>query len=277
MRTAFVTIGARGDSFTPGVPHDAISDPHDGRHLRIEITVNLRSRACKPVTRLTVGRHRRDSRLRVMAAKTSGMTVWNCLEGALLQPECIAQVLRRLRHVLVVRVALRLICLMTNPAVGCRRLLFLAVPRNADEPRFSKRLVLAHYLEMSFVWKMNSKLADSIPPWPRCVSHVSETRKQESHCVARRNCDMAIRADCGCWSFAGKELWPVTIQTSRMGGKLSNVLESSIAFAHFLPVGGRKLVARITRQLLFCNVISMRKLCVIYARLLLCPVGRTPA
>ena len=166
---------------------------------------------------------------------------------------------------------------MTNPAVGCRLFLLLAFPPGAYEPWFSKGRVTRNYLEMSFVWKMNGKLADCIPPWPRSVSHVSETRKQESHCVARRYSNVAIRADCGCWSFARKELWPVTIQTRRMCGKFSNILECSIALADFLPVCSWKLVARVARQLLFCDVRSMRKLFVIYAGLWRCPRRGAPA
>src|SRR5688572_16806098 len=212
-----------------------------------------------------------------MASETSGMTVRNCFEGALLKPECIAEILRRLCFIFFARFALRLIRLMTNPAVGCRLFLLPAFPQGAYEPWFNKGRVTTNYLEMSFVWKMNSKLADRIPPWPRSVSHVSETRKQEPHCVARRYCNVAILADGGGWSFARKELLPVTIQTRRMGGKLSNVLESSVALTDFLPVCSWKLVARIARQLLFCDVSSMRKLCVIYAGLLLCPRRRTPA
>jgi len=195
-----------------------------------------------------------------MASETSGMTVRNCFEGALLQPECIAEILRRLCYIFFARIALRLIRLMTNPTVGWWLFLLPAFPRGTYESRCGKRRVTTDYLEMSFVWKMNSKLANGISPWPRSVGYVSETRKQESHSVARRYCNVAIRADCGCWSLARKELLPVTIQTRRMCGKLSNILESRIALADFLPVCSGKLVARITRQLLFCDVSSMRKL-----------------
>jgi hypothetical protein len=212
-----------------------------------------------------------------MATETCRVTVRNCFEGALLQPECIAESLRRFCHIFFARIALRLVRLVTNPTVGWWLFLLLAFPRGAYETWFSKGRCTTYYLEMSLVWKMNSKLADSIPSWPRSVSHVSETRKQESQSIARRYCNVAIRADCGCWSFTRKELLPVTIQTRRMCGELSNIRESSIALANFVRVCSWKFVACIARQLLVCDVRSMRKLFVIYARLLLCPRRGTPA
>ena len=58
MRTTFMTIGAGGESFAPGVQRDAITDSHRRRHAGIEVTGNSYSCVCKLVTRLTVGRDR---------------------------------------------------------------------------------------------------------------------------------------------------------------------------------------------------------------------------
>ena len=90
MRTTLVTISARRDSFTPGAQDEVILDTHYRGQSGIEVSVNLHRRIRQLMARLTVGRDRGNSRLRVMASETPGMTIWNCLEGALLQPECIA-------------------------------------------------------------------------------------------------------------------------------------------------------------------------------------------
>jgi len=89
--------------------------------------------------------------------------------------------------------------------------------------------------------------------WARTVfrvSDVAQTRKQETRGIARGYGDMAIGADARRGPLAREELLPVAIQTRCVLGKLCDVGESSIAFAHFFPVSSGKLVARITGELL---------------------------
>ena len=194
-----------------------------------------------------------------MAGKTFRMAVWNCLEGALLQPERLAQVFRRLGKVLFARLPLRLISLMTDWTVRRRLFLLLTLPRRRYERRLGKVPVATNDVEMSLVRKIYGELADCISSRPGRISHVSQARKQEPYSIARRYCDVAIRADLGRRPFAREELLPVAIKTCRMLGKLGDILESVVALSHLLPVGTGKFVAPSTRQLLFRDVSSMRK------------------
>ena len=120
-------------------------------------------------------------------------------------------------------------------------------------------MIAADHLQVCFVWKMNGKLAGAVPSWFCGISHVAQTRKQESHGIAWRDCDVAIRTDLWRRSLACKELLPVAIETRRMLRKLGHICKSSFAFANFFPVGGRKLVARIAREFLVVDVSSVRK------------------
>lgn len=229
------------------------------------------------MTRLTIGRDRRDSRVRVMASETPRMAVWDRLESALLQPESIAQLFRRLGHVFFARLALRLISLMTNTAVRRRLFLLLVFPRHRYKCRFEGSRVTTDDLEMGLVREMHCELTDEISSRSRGIGHVSQTRKQESHCIARGHCNVAIGADSRSGPFAREELLPVAIQTRSVLWKLGDVREGGVAFSNFLPVGCRKLVAPGARQLLFCDVSGVGKLAVVYGRLFRRPRCRTTA
>lgn len=71
---------------------------------------------------------------------------------------------------------------------------------------------------------------------------------------------MAIGTDHWGRTFAREELLTMTIQTCGVLGKITNVRESCVAFAQFLPVLRGKLVARIARQFLIFNVCRVREL-----------------
>ena len=74
---------------------------------------------------------------------------------------------------------------------------------------------------------------------------------------------MTIGADARRGSLTREELLPVAIDTRCMLRKLSDVGESSIAFAHLFPVRSGKFVARITGELLVRYVSDVRKLRVV--------------
>ena len=188
------------------------------------------------------------------------MTDWNRLEGPFLQPERVAKIFRRLGHILFAAVALRLIRLMANTAVRGWLLLLLVFPRDGNELWLDKRSNATHHFQVSLMWKVYSELADEISSWPGSVVDVAQTRKQESHSVARRNRDVAIRTDLWRGPLAREELLPVAIETRSVLGKLGHVGKSSVAFANFFPIGGGNFVARITRQLFFRDVSGVRKL-----------------
>jgi hypothetical protein len=69
----------------------------------------------------------------------------------------------------------------------------------------------------------------------------------------------------------------MAIKTRRVLRKLGDILECGVALTNLLPVGSRKLVAPLARQLFFCDVSGMRKLSVVYDWLLLHPGCGTPA
>jgi len=89
MRAALMAKRARRTALLPGAKHDAINS-HNGSNTGIEVTVNFDSQISELVTYMTIRRDRRNPRLRIVAGKTSRMTVWNSLERALFQPELIA-------------------------------------------------------------------------------------------------------------------------------------------------------------------------------------------
>src|ERR1041384_8777612 len=73
------------------------------------------------MTHLAVLRLRRDARISAMTREADRVAGRNRFERALLKPEIIADVLRRLRHVLVARLALRLVSLIADGAALRRR------------------------------------------------------------------------------------------------------------------------------------------------------------
>ncbi len=70
------------------------------------------------MTRIAVLRQRRQLTLLVVTREASCMSERSRLEGSFLQPERITNILWRLSNELIIRFALRLICLMTIGAIG---------------------------------------------------------------------------------------------------------------------------------------------------------------
>ena len=110
----------RGVTPAPLLERHLVLYSHRGRKLRIEIIVRSRQLNL-PIGRqeLMAGCAIRRGRLQTIR-RVTGKAYDVCrrrLERALLQPECIVpQILWRLGHVLVIRLTLRLVCLMADPA-----------------------------------------------------------------------------------------------------------------------------------------------------------------
>jgi len=157
---------------------------------------------------------------------------------------------------------------MTNPTVRGRFLLLPVFPRSINKRcgPLRRRSVATHYLEVCFMWKVHCKLAGSIPAWTRSIRHVAETRKQESHRIARRYRDVAIRTDFWRRSLACEELLAVAAQARRVFRKLRYIRKRGVAFAHFFPIWTGELVARITCEFLLSDVRRMREIGVVNAR-----------
>lgn len=160
---------------------------------------------------------------------------------------------------------------MTSCTVRRRFLLLVVFPGDRNKSRgptfFHRRSIATDYLQVCFMWEMHRKLAGAVPPWSSTISDITQTRKQESQGIARRNRNVAIRTNPRRWSLAREELLPMAIETCLMLRKLSHIGKSSVAFANFLPVRSRKLVARITCQFLFGDVGSMGELRIVNAGL----------
>ena len=261
MRATLMTISAGGDSFAPGAQHDAIRGPHRFSHGGIEVSFYLFPQTRQLVTYVTVRRRGSNSGVGVVTSEASRMTVGNCLESALLQPECIAQILWRLGHILFAGFTLRLISLMTNGAVGRGRFLLLAAERNSNERRFcgSSWRLATDYLKMSFMREIYGELAAEVSLRLCRVRDVAQTRKQKTRTVARSYGNMAVGADFRCRSLAREELLAVAIQTCAMLRKFGDVWKSCLPFTNFLPIRSRELVAGITGKLFFCDVSGVRK------------------
>ena len=70
------------------------------------------------MTRIAVSRQRRELALLVMARETGCVSYRPRLESPFLQPECIADIFRRLSHELIIRFVLRFVRLMAVGAIG---------------------------------------------------------------------------------------------------------------------------------------------------------------
>lgn len=114
--------------------------------------------------------------------------------------------------------------------------------------------------------KADAEFRNNLAPLPRRIGYVGEARKKIAARIARRDADVAVRANPRRGSFASKELLAMTIQTGRMLGKIRHVGKRSLGFPRLLPVLRRKRVARAARQLLFLDVSAMRETRVIDAR-----------
>lgn len=125
MLAAFVPKRTGRDAPAPLAQLGLIGDSHVGGQSWIEIGFQVRRRKRKFMARIALGRRRCDSRISAVASETARVAVRRGFERALFQPELVAEIVRRFRHILFARVALRLIGLMTNRAAFRLALLLL--------------------------------------------------------------------------------------------------------------------------------------------------------
>lgn len=110
----------RGVAPAPLLKRQLVLYSHRGGKLRVEIIVrsrhlNLPVRRQELMACAAIGRSGLQT-IRRVTGKTHDV-IWSRLERALLQPECVVrQIFWRLSYVLVIRVALRLVSLMTESA-----------------------------------------------------------------------------------------------------------------------------------------------------------------
>src|SRR5262245_61860739 len=85
-------------------------------------------------------------------------------------------------------------------------------------------------------------------------STFTKRRKWMADLIARRDCNVTVRADLRRRTLARKELRAVTLETRIVTGKLSHIRKGSIALTHVFPVLSGKLVAAVTLNPLSRNV-----------------------
>ena len=156
---------------------------------------------------------RRDARISVMTREADRVTVRDRLERALLQPEVIPDVFRRLDDVLFARLALRLVSLVTNgTALGRRWFLFLE--QNAyEESAIAIAENPTHHVDVLVMRKADTEFRNEFAALQFWISEIAKARKQPSRRVLRRDRDVAVRADRRRRPFAREELLFMTSQT----------------------------------------------------------------
>ncbi len=243
---AFVTKRAGRNSLAPSCEYDSVCNPHVSSQLWIEI--DFQARLCRQelVANIAVLWLGRNSGICIVTGEADRMTVWDGFECAFLQPKLVAQIFRRLRHVFITGIALRLISLVTDGTALWRFVLFLFLERHRHEPTagifFRTRRVKADDIDVLVMRKPDDKFRNELPSLLRRIVNVAEAGKQPAARVTRTVRDMTVRANHGRGSFARKKLRAMAIQTGRVLGKVADVRECCVAFTYFLPILRRNLV-----------------------------------
>ena len=95
-------------------------------------------------------------------------------------------------------------------------------------------------IRMLVVWERHAEIGDEA--FRGREERFTQTRKHMACRVIRGAFYMAVGTNPGNWSFARKELLPVTIQAGCMFGKFCHIRKCCVALADVLPVFGWKLV-----------------------------------
>src|SRR5262249_25516298 len=183
-----------------------------------------------------------------MTGETDGMAVGDGFEAPLLEPEIVAQIRRRFGCVFFVRSALWLVGLMADRTalryVGFRSLRLLLPRDGRQAPALIARPQSRfNYIDVFVVRKVDHEFAAIGSSGFNSVSNVTETGKKKPGGIARRDVNMAVRADGRCRSLAGKKLLAVTIEAGLMFRKLGDVRKGRVALAYLIPILRRNLVA----------------------------------
>ena len=109
------------------------------------------------------------------------------------------------------------------------------------------------------MWKKHTELGNKVSPFCRRKEGFTKTRKRMSRRIEWGCFHMAVRANLRDGPLAREELLPMTTQARLMLRIFRYIGKRCIAFAHVLPIRCGKLMTRLTCQLLFGDVSSMRK------------------
>ena len=217
MLSAFMPESSGGNTPAPFAEHRRVSYAHGDGQLGIEVGLYLRWPLLwrgKLMTQVAVGGQRRNSRIGAMTGETDRVTSRRRLERALLQPESITDILRRLGHIFFARIALRLISLVTHGTALWRSVLFLFLKRHRHEPIaiFSQgRRVEPNHIDVLVVRETNAEFRNEGSSLDEGTGNVTETGKQPATGILRAVFDVTVCANHRRWSFTRKELFAMTI------------------------------------------------------------------
>jgi len=111
--------------------------------------------------------------------------------------------------------------------------------------------------------KPDAKFRNKLAPLQFRISEITETGEQPACGISRRYCNVAIRTNRRGGPLACKKLGAMTFETTRVLGKIRNVREGRIAFAHNIPILRGHFVTGSAGKLLPNHVRGVRELCVI--------------
>lgn len=175
-----------------------------------------------------------------MTVKTRSVSDGRSLERALFDPKGITQICRRLCRILICRVALRIICPVTDraaffgPPASPRPRCIHKTHRTPRGPR--------NDINMFVMWKSDREIRSGSFSFGRLVEYLSRVRKCMSGTVSRRRICMADRTDRR--PRASEKLLPVTVKTRLVFRVLSNIRKRFGAGPYLIPIGRWKFVTR---------------------------------
>lgn len=220
-----VSKRTRRSSLAPRSDGPPVLNTHRLHQRRIEIDY-----ACRwirqRVARIAVGRQRRQLTFLVVTREAARMRKRPRLERPFLQPEPVADIFRRLRHKLIVRLVLRLMGLMAIAAVGIG--VFVMRKRDAE---IRNKVACFHGREKT----------------------LAQTRKRKPRSVVRRGFNVTVQTDARSRTLTGKELLPVTVETRFVFRILRDVRKSIVRFPSVFPIPGWERVTRTTSGAMLCS------------------------
>ena len=244
----FVPERRRRIALAPGEHHDPVFDLHRRGDLRVEIRFS--QRRAELMTGRAVGRRGRDARVRRMTRKTGRVTDGRGLESSLLEPERIAQFGGRFGDEFVRRVALRLICLVTDRAARRGGGGVIRLQPRVDEERAVRAVrsgVPADDLEMLVVRERDLKIRSGGGfAFRRSVENLARVRERMARSARRLRIRVANRADRGLRAF--EKLLAMTAQTGFVT-RIFRDVGKRVRLSDGFPVFGRKFMTRVALHL----------------------------
>lgn len=227
IRMRLVSKRTRRTSLAPRSDGPPVLNTHRLHQRRIEIDDTCRSRRTRQlVTRIAVRRQWRQLTFLVVTREAARVRQRPRLERPFLQPEPVADIFRRLRYKLIVRLVLRLVSLMTISAIGVSVLLMR---------------------------KRDAEIRNKVACFHGRQKTLAQTRKRKPRSVVRGGVDVTVQTDARSRTLTGKELLPVTVETRLVFRILGDVRKSIVRFPSIFPILRWERVTRTTSGAMLCG------------------------